>query len=121
MFPPIYQTLAASSAVAALLGGSTPRVYRHGHAPQGTQHPYVTWSVISDVPENNLSDLPPAGRVTVQVDCFHAVDAGVITLATAVRDALEPVCHMTGMPIDQREADTMLYRIALQFDYWLSR
>lgn len=120
MLPPIFAYLKAAAPVTGILG-TTPKAYRHGAAPQGTVAPYVVWSVISDVPENNLSDLPPVDRVTVQVDCYHTTDAGIEALATAVRDALEPHGHMTGMPVNQRETETQLFRSALQFDIWLNR
>lgn len=126
MLPPILGLLAASPAVMAIVGpatqGAETRVYRPGQVPQSMAIPYVVWSVISTTPDNNLGDLPPADRVTVQVDCYHATAAGIVALATAVRNAIEPAAHMTGMPVDQREAETpFLYRIALQFDYWLAR
>ncbi|MCC2632182.1 MAG: hypothetical protein K0S48_68 [Ramlibacter sp.] len=121
MLPPIFALLKAAPAVTAIVGTDPVKVFRHGAAPQGTVAPYVVWSVISDVPENNLSDLPPTDRVTVQVDCYHTTDAGIEQLAIAVRNALEPHGHMTGMPINQRETDTQLFRIALQFDLWVGR
>ena len=120
MLPLIYSWLKAAPAVTAILGAA-PKVYRHGSAPQGAVAPYVTWSVISDAPENNLSELPPVDRVTVQVDCYHTTDPGIEQLATAVRNAIEPHAHMTGMPINEREPETQLYRIALQFDCFLYR
>lgn len=120
MLPPIYQHLKAAPAVTALLGAN-PKVYRHGLAPQGTAAPYVVWMVISGDPQNNLSDAPGMDRLTLQVDCYATTDGGVETLARAVRDALEPHAHMTGLPVDERETDTGLYRMALQFDYFLSR
>jgi hypothetical protein len=118
MLPPIYTTLQASTAVVALVG---TRVYRHGRAPQNVGKPYVTWTLIAGVPENQLSGLPPMDRQTVQIDCWHPTDEGCEALATAVRDAIEPYAHMTGAPIDQRETDTKLWRMALQIDWWMAR
>lgn len=120
MLPPIFTTLKAAGAVTALIG-NPPRAYRHGSAPQDVIKPYVTWFIVGGVPENNLSDLPQIDRLPVQVDCWHTTDAGVESLAVAVRNALEPVCHMTNILIDEQEQDTKLYRIVLQFDYFLNR
>jgi hypothetical protein len=120
MLPPVFALLKAAPAVTAILGAN-PKVFRHGIAPQGTVAPYVVWLVVGADPENNLSDPPPVDRIVIQVDCYHTTDGGVEALATAVRDALEPHMHMTGIPVDQREPDTGLYRIGLQFDYWMSR
>lgn len=120
MLPPIFAWLSAAAPVTAILG-TPPKVSRHGDAPQDEGAPYVTWSVIGDLPENNLSDLPPLDRVTIQADCYHLTDSGIEALAIAVRDALEQHGHMTGMPVNQRETGTRLYRIALQFDFFLAR
>ena len=83
--------------------------------------PYITWFVVTIAPENNLSGLPPVDAIPVQVDCWHQTDSGIEQLAEAVRDAIEPYAHMTGMPVNLREPETKLYRIALEFDWWLSR
>lgn len=120
LLPDVFGMLKASPAVVAILG-ATPKVYRHGTAPQGTIAPYVVWSVINGDPENNLSGVPSIDRLTLQVDCYHTTDGGIELLATAVRDALEPHMALTGIPIDQREPDTGLYRIGLQFDVWHGR
>lgn len=120
ILPPVFALLKAAPAVTSILGAN-PKVYRHGIAPQGTAAPYAVWLVVGADPENNLSDAPPADRIVIQVDCYHTTDGGVEQLAQAVRDALEPHMHLTGIPIDQREPDTGLYRIGLQFDIWLSR
>lgn len=119
MLPPIFTWL-KTTAVQAVIG-TPPRAYRHGEAPQDTTRPYVTWNIVSGVPENELSDLPTVDRVAVQIDCWHQTDAGVETLATAVRNAIEPYGHMTNIVINLREPETKLYRIGLQFDIWLGR
>ena len=121
MIPPVFQTLKASSQVKAIVGTNPPRIYRHQSAPQDTSRPYITWAVIATVPENNLSDLPPADRMPLQIDCWHQTDTGVEALAEAVRDAIEPFAHMTGLVVDLREPETKLFRMSLQFDWWLMR
>lgn len=121
MLPPVFQALKSSTAVKDIVGQNPPRIYRHGEAPQEVQQPYITWFVVTTTPENNLSGLPPCDLIPVQVDCWHPTDAGIVLLATAVRDAIEPLAHMTGMPINTRDRETKLYRIALQFDWWINR
>lgn len=121
MLPPVYNTLRASSDLVAVVGS---RIYRHGQAPQGTIAPYITWALITGTPENQLSGVPPVDSMTIQVDVWADGAAGdklVETLADLVRDAIEPYAHMTGMPVDQRETETKLWRIALQFDWWMGR
>ena len=121
MLPPIFQTLKASQAVKDIVSSNPPRIYRHGSAPQDTSRPYITWFQVVGTPENSLSELPAIDRCTVQIDAWHQTDSGIELLATAVRDAMEGVCHMTGVIINEREPDTKLYRIGMQFDYWLNR
>jgi len=120
MLPPVFNALAADTAVTQIIG-SPPRAYRHGRAPQDTTRPYVTWNLVVGTPENVLDQTPEIDRQTVQVDCWHQTDAGVEALATAVRDAIEPEAHMTGVIINEREAETKLYRIGMQFDWFLLR
>ena len=120
MLPLIYTWLKASNAVKAIIG-TNPRAYRHGDAPQDVTQPYVTWALVAGVPDNDISGLPPSDRYTVQLDCWHTTDKGVEDLAKAVRDAVQTYGHMTSMPINNRDNETKLYRIALQFDILQSR
>ena len=119
MLPPIFHWLKTAQVQAII--GTPPRAYRHGSAPQDTTRPYVTWQLISGIPDNTLSELPKVDRLSVQVDCWHQTDTGIEQLATAVRDAIEPYAHMTGIVINLREPETKLYRIGLQFDIWQGR
>lgn len=121
MLPPVFVMLKASPEVKNIVGTNPPRIYRHGSAPQDTARPYITWFVVAGTPENHLSGLPPVDQMLVQVDCWHQTDAGVEALAGAVRDAIEPHAHMVGMPVDVQEPETKLYRIALEFSFWLDR
>ncbi len=121
MLPAVFQLLKASTAVKAIVGTNPPRIYRHGSAPQDVAKPFITWTLISGVPENNLSDPVPLDRMSVQIDCWHPSDAGIDTLATAVRDAIEPTSHMTSVVLDTRDPETKLYRMALQFDIFNGR
>jgi hypothetical protein len=118
LLPPVKEALVLSSDVTTLVAG---RIYRHSRKPQDAVAPYITWSVISGLPENNLSDLPPTDHLVIQVDHWSLDDQQVEDLARYSRDAIEPYAHMTGVVADEREADTKLFRIGLQFDWWLSR
>jgi hypothetical protein len=118
MMPPVHQTLSSASDVSAIVGD---RIYRHGRAPQTVDRPYVTWSLASGVPENELSDVPGIDRQTVQVDCWAPGDRDCVALAVAVRDAIEPHAHLIATPANEREQGTNLYRIGFQFDWFLPR
>ena len=126
MLPAVFATLKTSADVCNLVGPSANalRIWRHtapDDYPRPIRQAYVTWFVVTSVPENNLSDPPPLDRVVIQVDCWHPDDRGAVALATAVRDCIEPHAHMTAMPIDQKDTETQLYRIALQFDWFDGR
>lgn len=118
MLPDIYNILKDDSAVNDIISG---RVFRHGDAPQGVQKPYVTWFLVDGLPENQLSDVPDIDKLIIHIDSWTEDDAGVVTLAKAIRNALEPLAHMTGMPVNERDDKTRLYRIGLQFDWFLNR
>lgn len=121
MFPNIYATLLVDNAVTAIIGSNPMRAYRHGNAPQDTSKPYIVYSSISGVPENTLSETPNVDKFSIQVDCYHQTDSGVQSLATAVRDALEVIGYMSNIPIDERESETKLFRVVMDFDIWLTR
>ena len=118
MFPPIYSTLRASSAVVAIVGD---RIGAFGEIHQDESRPYVTHQIIAGLPENQLSDVPDTDLMQIQLNCYHATEAGVQTLVESVRDAIEPVAHVTGYPVVQRESATRLYVVAIQVDWWLNR
>jgi len=129
MLPPVFQALKASSAVKAIVGTNPPRIYRHGRVPDGGGRPivdpYITWFMVSGVPENNLSDPPPCDRTTVQVDCWYpdrggSADAGIELLARAARDALEVIGVVTSGLLDDFETETKTYRMALQVDIFIN-
>lgn len=118
MLPPIYTILSAAPAVSAIVGS---RIYPHADAALDVNAPYITWFIVSAPPEIQLSGTPTHDRFTVQVDCWHQTSAGVTSLTSAARAALEAQCNVTNLLLNQRDPDTKLYRIALQLDYFLNR
>jgi len=58
MFPPVFSTAVAASAVTALLGTNPTRLYLFGEAPQGVAKPYAVWQTVAGSPENYLGTLP---------------------------------------------------------------
>lgn len=120
MLPPIYTTLQASAQVRALLG-ARPRVFRMGEAPQDCAKPYATWLVISGVPENTLSETPAVDRASIQIDVWTKGDAECVEVATAIRDQMETVTCMTAWRVSPRDEVSRLYRIGMDFDFWLGR
>jgi hypothetical protein len=124
MFPPVYAVLAADSGVTSKLGsGASMRLWRNRAPDQTPSHgkQYATWFLVSGVPENHLSGLPSADRMSTQIDCWAQTDADCEALAKSIRDAAEPHAHLTGYVTHEREAVTDLYRISLQFDWFVDR
>lgn len=125
MLPELFPILRDASAVTALIGSNPVRCYRHGSAPQGVTAPYVTWYVVSGTPENSISEMPRVDNYSIQIDCWSdntgSGSTGVETLAKAVRDAVEPHAHMTSVAINDRDPETMRYRLGLTFTFWHRR
>lgn len=122
MLPQVFSILSGDTSVAALVG---TRIYRHGNAPQGVTAPYITWFVVSGIPENELSDLPRIDRYQVQVDCWSSNTGGgdtqIEALAEAVRDAIEPHAHMVAVVANGIDYETQRLRLGMSFDFWTPR
>jgi hypothetical protein len=118
MLPPLYAVLMDSTAVTNIIGN---RCYPFGEAIQDTDKPYVVWQIIGGSAENNISTSADIDQLVIQVDCYHQSPVGIEALADAVRTAIETIGHITGYPVNEREPDTKLYRIALQLDWWYTR
>lgn len=123
MFPPVYRTLAAASAVTAIVGAHPAlRCYRHGEAPQhegGAGEPYLTWFIVGDDPALQLSGAPNHDRISVQIDAWSRNDLQAEQLAKAVRAALEP--RASRVVVNGREPETRLYRIGQEVDWFVGR
>lgn len=106
----------------AIIGTNPTRAFPHGLANQATGEPYVTWSIVTGIPQNTLDEVPRVDRNEIQVDCWGAKGAkSVEALAEAVRDALEPHAHMTAIVADLIDDATQRPRIGMQFTFWQDR
>ena len=121
MFPPLFATLNASSAVKALLGTSPLRVYPAGEATQATAKPYAVFQTITGVPENYLGETPDMDGFTVQIDVYAATLTAARNAAKAIRDALEPVAYVGGWRGEQKDAATDAYRYSFDVDFLTPR
>lgn len=119
--PLVYEELIASSDV---LGFVEDRIYRHGEAPDGVDGEYLTWYVVTGVPENTLAEAPAVDRVSVQIDCWGnnagTGDEDVELLAQAVRDTIEANHHMEAVVVNGKDPETRRYRIGMVFT-WFNR
>lgn len=114
MLPAVYSTLRSNSAVLAAVGN---RIYRHGSAPQDVSKPYITWFVVTGMPEVQLSGAPCVDMDAVQIDCWSDQDAQVESLAYSVRKSLDDAKIVNRIVQNNREDDTRLYRIGIEADF----
>ena len=124
MYPPIFPTIKASSAVRALIGSSPVRFYQFGMAPQDVVKPYVVWQRVFGSPENYLGDTPDMDSFTLQVDVYASPTQGAEVarnVAIALRDAIEPVAHITSWLGESQDPDTKNFRFGFQVDWWVPR
>ena len=118
MFPRVYQTLTANATVVAMVGD---RIGRHGVIQQTETKPYITWQIVLGQPYDNLSSTPCGDFTTVQIDCYHQTDAGVVQLANAVRAALDAALIVNRVRLNVRDPETRLYRVGLDADFITDR
>jgi hypothetical protein len=124
VYPPIYPAVASSPACVALLkSGTGPiRFYQFGiNEEQPQTYPYAVWQRVGGLPENYLGQTPDIDSFTVQVDVYAKSADQARTVATALRDAIEPVAHVTGWFGESRDPDTKNYRFTFQTDWWTPR
>lgn len=118
MIPPVYALLSGDAAVSAIVAD---RIYRHSHAPQDVAKPYISWYVAGGHAENYLAGRPGIDQELVQIDCWSTTAQECKALMLATVKALELHGHQSGMPQDDFENDTQLYRYMLQFYFWTPR
>lgn len=118
MLPLIFPLLRANATILSLVAN---RIYRHGSAPQGVVKPYITWFLINNRPEDQISGSPCADFDTVQIDCYDLDDTQVETIAYAVRDTLDAGGHANRLIRDTREDGTGLYVVTIETDLIRSR
>lgn len=119
MQPPIFKVCAASPAVTALLGTNPVRLFPFGEAPQGVTYPYAVWQIVGGAPENYLADNPDVDGFNLQVDVYAKTGAAAAGVATALRDAIEPVAYITRWGGQSKDSATKTYRISFDVD-WLT-
>lgn len=118
MLPPVFETLKANSSLTALVSG---RIYRHGNAPQNVVKPYITWYVVTGMPELQISGTPCSDMDTVQIDCWSDTDTQIESVALEVRNALDNAGHANRVIQNNREDETRLFRIGIEADFITSR
>lgn len=117
MIPNVDKILSDASAVTNIVSN---RIYRT-LALQPTTAPYIVWSIVSTIPENNLADLPELDDARIQIDCYSVSQPQARTLSNAAQAAIEAVTHVVMGPIEFFEPDTLLYRFTFDATFWTNR
>lgn len=118
MLPLVYSALRANATVLSLVEN---RIYRHGSAPENVTRPYITWYVVTSMPELQISGNPCSDMDTVTIDCWSENDTEIENLAYAVRQALDDAKIANRIIQNSRENETRLYRIGIEADFILAR
>ena len=121
MYPPIFATCSAVSAVTTMIGTSPVRLYPFGEAPQGVPLPYVVWQSVYGSPENVIDGAPTIDQYTIQVDCYAATGTTARAVAQAMRDAIQTSAHIVGWRGESRDVETGHYRYSFDVDWYVSR
>lgn len=125
MFPPVFQTVDVPAVRALLQTGTGPlRFYLFGRAPQNGPYPYAVWQLAYGSPENYLNEVPDIDTLGIQVDVYATPSQGPSVarqVAEALRDAIEPVAHITSWRGESQDPSTNNYRIGFDADWWVKR
>lgn len=118
---PFYTVCKADPTVQALLGGTSPRIYPFGQAPQDVVKPYVVYQWVGGSPYNLLNCRPDADQASLQVDVYGLTTQSTTAVAKAIRYAIELDSYITSYRGDMREEDTKLYRTSFDVDWIVNR
>lgn len=121
MFAPIYKVLAANVNVQAVLGSSSPRIYKFGEAAKGATKPYMVYQMIDGAPENYLGQAPDLDLETFQMDIYAETSAEVEAVAKTVVNALVGFAYVSGWRGEFKDPDTSLNVVSFDVDWYSNR
>lgn len=118
---PFFNVCKADPTVQALLGGTVPRIFPFGSAPQDVVKPYVVYQWVGGEPYNMLNCRPDADQVSLQVDAYGTTQQSTTAVAKAIRHAIELNAYVTSYRGDLRDDETKLYRTSFDVDWIVDR
>lgn len=125
MFPPLFATLFASSAVKAVFGSNPLRAYPFGSATAKGEAtyaaPYCVFQTITGSPENYLGEVPDLDAWRVQVDVYATTVTGARDGARLIRDAIEPVAYVASFNTETWDEDSTLFRYSFDVSFQTPR
>ena len=104
------------------LASITPRIYRT-EADEKAVAPYVVWTIVSGVPENQLSGVPETADARIQVDTYSLSQSQSRQMCDLAQSAIEAAdaANVIFGPIESREPDTKLWRWQFDASVWIYR
>lgn len=115
--PPLFAVCAANAGVTALLGVGATRLYPFGEAPENVATPYAVFQVLNGVPENYLGEPPDIDQWNIQIDVYATSVNSAEAVQSALRRALETVCHVTRLGRTGTEPSTQLKNTSLDISW----
>jgi hypothetical protein len=119
--PPVFSLLAAAAGVTAIIGTSPVRCYPGGEALQGTAAPYIVWQIVSDNVQAYLAGAPSGDQLRVQLDLYATTRDQCAALLRQVQLALDEAAYQISYNVDEREPETRLWRMSVDYDFWVER
>lgn len=121
MQAPFYPVVSANAGVQSLLGtGSGIRLYPT-EAPQNVSTPYAVFSPIYATPENELDAGAGADTYALQVDCYSKDYDQAVSVAAAIRSAIEPHAIVTSLRGVSRDPSTRLFNYQFDIEWMATR
>jgi len=109
------------STLVTALAAITTRVYRT-QAEENAVAPYAVWTIVSAVPENQISGAPETDNSRIQCDFYSLSQSQSRQMCQAAQDAIEATnANVIFGPTETRESDTKLWRWSFDSSYWTSR
>jgi hypothetical protein len=88
---------------------------------QGNQLDYIVWLMVSQNPNNTLSDRPEDDAQRVQIDYYGKNPATARNNMVTIRDHIEGVGYVIDGPVPEYEPETLLYRYRMDVAFITSR
>jgi len=121
MYPPIFETASASSAVTSLIGISPVRLWPFAQAPENSTLPYVVWQTIGGRPENYINNAPDIDQYSLQIDIYGTGASSVRAVAEKLRDAIQGVANIVSWRGESIDSETKNYRFTFDVDWFVKR
>lgn len=103
------------------LASITPRVYRT-KAAENAAAPYAVWTIVSGVPENQLSGAPETDNARIQIDTYSLSQSQSRQMCELAQAAIETTsANVIFGPTETREPDTKLWRWSFDSSFWTNR